>query len=277
MDNTFQSKENAWSTRSGHNPLMNCQMRLFSIHLEDEPDTQLRIETAIFTMGNAPPYVALSYVWGQDLDHKTINLDGVNFYVRPNLFTFLKALREFTSCQDQDQDHNYPWFWCDAICINQADVRERNAQVSTMNMIYSTAAETIIWFQGLEAEVLGPLATSWGLEEHDCHKHMEMLRPLITTLLPEFQFLLLPSSVPKVKRRRRRYKGARLCRILDILDILHRLTNHSYFTRIWIVQELHLSRMRLVLSDGHVFQYNVIFDRLTKLLQDLETVIATHG
>lgn len=36
-------------------------------------------------------------------------------------------------------------FWIDALCINQADAEEREAQVQLMRRIFSSATRTVIW------------------------------------------------------------------------------------------------------------------------------------
>lgn len=36
-------------------------------------------------------------------------------------------------------------FWIDALCINQADLAERNAQVAAMGRIYAFGRQTIVW------------------------------------------------------------------------------------------------------------------------------------
>ncbi|CAG7556529.1 unnamed protein product [Fusarium equiseti] len=41
------------------------------------------------------------------------------------------------------------WFWIDAICINQEDIPERNAQVLRMKDIYENAKRIICWLGAL--------------------------------------------------------------------------------------------------------------------------------
>jgi hypothetical protein len=50
--------------------------------------------------------------------------------VQPDLLAALKALRH-------PQEDRY--LWIDAICINQADIGERNHQVEMMSTIYGQA------------------------------------------------------------------------------------------------------------------------------------------
>ncbi|KIM94077.1 hypothetical protein OIDMADRAFT_136612, partial [Oidiodendron maius Zn] len=81
-------------------------------------------------------YVALSYVWGGSGAPATIELEGRSFTVTPNLYSALKNLRH----RSQNR-----YLWVDAICINQADMEERNHQVSQMCFIYEQAAAVLMW------------------------------------------------------------------------------------------------------------------------------------
>lgn len=67
-------------------------------------------------------YNALYYQWGTEDATEYILLDGCRFPVRPNLWSALWHIR----CEDQTLV-----LWCDAICIDQENLGERNHQVST--------------------------------------------------------------------------------------------------------------------------------------------------
>ncbi|KAH6664292.1 heterokaryon incompatibility protein-domain-containing protein, partial [Halenospora varia] len=77
-----------------------------------------------------PSYVALSYVWGDPSIKVLITCIGRQLTVRANLASALRRLREAS---------NWGIFWVDALCINQADVAERNTQVRIMRDIYGQA------------------------------------------------------------------------------------------------------------------------------------------
>lgn len=74
--------------------------------------------------------------------------------VRSNLHAFLKEAQErfkketfapeLRSDIEQNGDSSV-WFWIDAICINQEDIPERNAQVLRMKDIYEKAERIICW------------------------------------------------------------------------------------------------------------------------------------
>ncbi|KAH7360955.1 heterokaryon incompatibility protein-domain-containing protein, partial [Rhexocercosporidium sp. MPI-PUGE-AT-0058] len=84
-------------------------------------------------------YTALSYTWGPPLPSAAILVDGHKFQVRLNLYTFLLA-----SAQTMDET-KLRLYWIDQLCIDQNDNNERATQVSIMDRIYSGASRTIIW------------------------------------------------------------------------------------------------------------------------------------
>jgi hypothetical protein len=94
----------------------------------------------------APTYVALSYEWGPAKADLTVNVDGREFRVRQNLFNIL------TEYARRISEKSY--LFVDAICIDQSNLAERNAQVSVMGDIFASAIEVSAWlsdpFPGLK-------------------------------------------------------------------------------------------------------------------------------
>ncbi len=103
-----------------------------------------------------PKYAALSYTW--EASHPDmaplnprlfrdtfsvmqIDLNGQPFFIRDNLWLALQHLRSM---------NEIVYLWVDAICINQNDIQERNAQVTLMADIYRRAFRVFAWV-GLEA------------------------------------------------------------------------------------------------------------------------------
>lgn len=79
-------------------------------------------------------YNALSYTRGKTSKNETISIGGkACFTVTANLYAALKRLRQ----------HTVKTVWIDAICVNQADIAERSAQVKLMRAIYTSA--TCVW------------------------------------------------------------------------------------------------------------------------------------
>lgn len=81
-------------------------------------------------------YNALSYVWGTPRDTKMIYINEAPAMVRSNLYS---ALLEIS------HDNIQSFLWIDAICIDQENIKERNAQVALMRDIFANATQVIIW------------------------------------------------------------------------------------------------------------------------------------
>ena len=85
-------------------------------------------------------FEALSYVWGSPVDKVPVSCDGQQLLITPNCESALRHLR----LADQERV-----LWVDAVCIDQgrnaASVKERNAQVTLMGVIYQKAARTLCW------------------------------------------------------------------------------------------------------------------------------------
>ncbi|RDL42302.1 uncharacterized protein BP5553_02281 [Venustampulla echinocandica] len=110
---------------------------------DDEDDTHdpISCELVPRTFASKPVYECLSYTWGSEEADKRITVNGQEFLVRKNLFFALRQLRQKTPRA----------LWIDAICINQNDIPERNAQVSMMEFVYKRATRVLVWL-GLAAE-----------------------------------------------------------------------------------------------------------------------------
>jgi hypothetical protein len=93
------------------------------------------LDTALPLAGRSQ-YTALSYMWGKTVANRKIELNGTRFPVRKNLWDFLKQART---------NGFRGYLWIDALCIDQAQVGERNHQVGLMGKIYSHARDVIVW------------------------------------------------------------------------------------------------------------------------------------
>ena len=97
-------------------------------------------------LAQAPPYIALSYTWGRAPYRKgcspsatySIRLEGHEFPVLENLHDALTHLGW------RAMEENF-FLWVDAICINQNDVQERNAQILHMRYLYEHAFTVYGW------------------------------------------------------------------------------------------------------------------------------------
>ena len=87
----------------------------------------IQCELHCFPLASTPSYTALSYRWGAAWPTNVIIINGRRFVIRENLWHFLHQ-----KCIENSRDY----YWIDAICIDQCNIKERNHQVSLMRDIY---------------------------------------------------------------------------------------------------------------------------------------------
>ena len=89
-----------------------------------------------------PPYFALSYEWGDNETQVESLINGRCSTVSQNLWLFLSVLKSRQTHIEFPADIR---LWIDAICMNQNDVTERNAQVWIMGSIYQQVGSVLAW------------------------------------------------------------------------------------------------------------------------------------
>jgi hypothetical protein len=88
-----------------------------------------------FTWGD---YICLSYTWGDRAEKKaTIFLDGGSTAVSKHLEVALRDLQESPECQLGIK------VWVDALCINQADIVDRNSRLTYDKHLWRTSMANI--------------------------------------------------------------------------------------------------------------------------------------
>ncbi|KAK5698661.1 hypothetical protein LTR97_006308 [Elasticomyces elasticus] len=92
-------------------------------------------------------YYALSYCWGSSYADKEILVDGCVFMVTPTLLAALKAVWRYM----KHDGRSVNGIWIDAICIAQAQSKEKSVQVHRMHQVYRNASEVLVWL-GDEAD-----------------------------------------------------------------------------------------------------------------------------
>lgn len=106
-----------------------------STDMTDDDADEICCELEHRTLASKPSYEALSYTWGEKPASNTLRINGQPFFIRENLYNALRNFRLPTQRA----------LWVDAICINQADIQERNYQVSLMSYIYARAQQVLVW------------------------------------------------------------------------------------------------------------------------------------
>lgn len=190
-----------------YSPLLTSsrQFRLLILEPCINPGEVIRCNLIRESLDSDPHYEAVSYTWGEPVNEAEIIVNFVALPVRKNLW---EALRHLRATERRT-------LWIDAVCINQQNVPERNAQVKMMRQIYERAQKVVIWL-GIQSDE-SSLA---------------------------FNFMKFISS----DRRKRSMNSEKLdgttkyVGLQEELEAVRKLCQRPYWQRLWIVQEVVVSQ-----------------------------------
>ncbi|PYH67918.1 HET domain-containing protein [Aspergillus vadensis CBS 113365] len=172
-------------------------IRLFKFE-STAPEEPLRLSLKTCKFAEKPDHNSLSYEWGTTAADQPILVNDRLFFIRENLYNFLKVLA--------GSAYRDTYFFADAICINQNNISERNTQVQRMGDLFADAENVLVW--------LGPATAESDLIFDVC----------IDLTVNK---TIAPTKLGKNKAQ------------IDALDTIYQ---RSYWTRLWIIQELFLAR-----------------------------------
>lgn len=196
-------------------PLGDGEIRL--IRIFPVRRTIIRCDIVHASLENPPPYVAISYAWGDPGETKKIEVAGSPVPVSVSLHGALQALRK--------RDVSV-MVWVDALSINQQNKEERVQQVQFMRSIYSKADSVAIW--------LGP-------EEDDSTKAVNFMGRIAKSAKH-------PEEVTRILSSRHTIK--------DLVAVVA-LFERSYWRRLWVVQEVFNARKILVYCGNTIATWEV--------------------
>src|SRR5665213_392572 len=124
--------------------------------------------------------------------------------------------------------------WIDAICINQNDNEEKSKQITRMRDIYILSFRVVVWL---------------GEEAHGSGKAMKILRNLGSHYESSTGCALLQ---PGSTESRDELVASLRMPVLEDMEwqALFDLYSRSWFSRIWIMQEVALANHRAVVQCG---------------------------
>lgn len=169
----------------------------------------------MYTKLGAMDYEAWSYERKNESDDSpTIGVNDKDVIVRKNLHDVLVQIR-----LSEAERH----IWIGALSINQSDIKERNAQIEIMGQIYSGVSVAIV--------LLGNAAEN---SDTTCRVLKEMAAQTVLETADKMTYQEFPNHIELVK-------------VFDSLNhedrkALVALFQRSYWSRIWILQKLHLAK-----------------------------------
>ncbi|KAM5356641.1 hypothetical protein ACJ41O_003287 [Fusarium nematophilum] len=215
------------------------------LHLASvEPEVTFHLEKV--SLDSNPTYNALSYTWGEPVFSRRLFIGDAFLDVTPSLHDCLQHLGGYVGKR----------IWIDALCINQVDDEEKSHQVQGMSRVYRQAAQVLIWLgtsaDGSDEAMRGIAA--YGKEASDAG---------ILNLKLE-HFSAWPDVGEDEELVRTRDKLLELMkkaadaegddsRVDDRLPrvAFANLTRRSYFTRVWVRQEITLAQNAAVICGRH--------------------------
>lgn len=149
-----------------------------------------------------------------------------------NLYDALLAIRRIPSTGSYEKiggADRTKYIWIDAICINQEDIEERNAQVKIMDQIYSRTSMTIIWL---------------GRDDEFTREAGAIIQRLAKLSLTQASLMGQISG----SLESRDYEALGMPKITDRQWLaVYAFLNRNWFKRLWIIQEVALARRAAVL------------------------------
>lgn len=183
------------------------EFRLLQIEPAESLTTQIKARLFKASLDIPPVYEAVSYRWEGMKNAHSIIVNGTQFSVMDNVFSFLLELR-------RQAFPTSPTVWIDSVCINQNCTDDRNQQVQLMGRIYSKARVVRIWL---------------GIESDDANKAFELVHrcgPADTPLKQVVAWNVINDEV-----------GAKA-----LINLLRR----DYWNRMWVFQEIVLAKDAVV-------------------------------
>lgn len=194
---------NADDSRPGHR-----QIRVLDL-LPGADDDSISCTIRLISLDSDETYEALSYVWGDRVGEKEIDIAGHCVSVTANLYAALRRLRH--------AQHNTRTIWIDQLSVNQQDNLERSIQVALMRDIYRRCSSCVIW--------LGEMDQDQDFSIHDAREVFRFIE--YAADLKETE----PGHLPLIFRPTMR--GDRTRKAFEAFSMY----GNPWWSRVWTIQE----------------------------------------
>ncbi|KAK4449010.1 heterokaryon incompatibility protein-domain-containing protein [Podospora aff. communis PSN243] len=230
-----------------------------------DPASKVPVLTKPLNAPETPDFEALSYTWGSPRSRKAVFIQDpsspggklTKLLVTKNLSIALQNLRLPSKIRT---------LWVDAICINQSNIPERNAQVQRMPRIYRLAHRVVIW--------IGPGS-----------RQSKVAISTLSHLAAQVEVTRQGHTIgdPDATEKEWYHNNHDLPYPDHVWRAIHRLFQRVWFTRVWVVQEVNLAGTKAIVQCGSDTIPWVMFRQAVLCLstkynipsQDLRSEIAT--
>ena len=230
------------------------QVRVLSISVEPVTDFLVCNFDVRDLASSQGAYRAISYCWGDHKPaHRVLCSNGQSLLVTESAAEILNFVVPRNPMD---------FFWIDQLCINQADLVEKSAQVSVMGQIYSFTKQVIAWMGRGDRSSESAITFVKMLFGEMENMERKGLQPTLAPLMS------LPARVHNVPAQTKgSYKWSALSHLL----------RNPWFERIWVMQEVIMACAKtshIAFVENHILlsfeKCSIDFDLLAKVLKVLE-------
>jgi len=209
----------------------------------DADDLALSFSLAPVRLNECPPFVALSYVWGDpSVGSEIITVNGHPKRIGANLaaaFRFFRKTHQPSALGAEASPELPRHIWVDALCINQEDNSEKYVQVSHMESIYKSASIVLAHpgngsaqpYQGYDT--IRTLGKAWHRFTTECNR------------APTGDEYNIPRTGPVLfdePKAREALEELASNLTNSVWSSVKAFLHPPYWSRVWIVQEIVLGR-----------------------------------
>ncbi|OAL46680.1 HET-domain-containing protein [Pyrenochaeta sp. DS3sAY3a] len=214
-----------------YQPALSGQIRLVELK-RTHPLARLELRIRTCVLDESPSYEAISYTWGDPNAKHSVTVDSSSISVTRNALDVLHFMAPMYGSR---------LIWIDSVCIDQRDNVDKNQQVALMAKIYRRASRTIAWLGDTD-------------DAEHAILHLNRLRQALAVGGREAQ-----EDLDLLKQRALGLDDSQHWRALS------GLLTHPYWTRVWIVQEIAVSRNIQVLYGTHRIQMTAITEAVERM------------
>ena len=219
-----------------YHPLEAGQIRVLTIvAINRTIHCRLELSSLSQTSTNWHPYNALSYVWGSEPFSETILCNGKPLNITPSLSGTLRQLFAY----EDESSEQHP-IWIDAICLNQLDSAEMEAQVPLMREIFSKASVVLVYLGRAQGDSDLAMASATDLKDR----------------LQAIDGVLVYAMLPGLGIEDHRH---------PVWYAIECLFDRPWFSRVWTLQEAVLAKKIMVGCGSKWLPWEALVDLIVEL------------
>lgn len=194
---------------------------------------------------NTTPYEPLSYCWGEQTRQVSILVDDAPFDIGVNLYAALKRLRLESQVRT---------LWADAICINQHEElsEEKSSQILLMKCIFQGGQRTLVWLGEHDGKTALAFQIIQFLSEYVEENPSASVKEECWQELR--RIMLGKSPIPSHPFGQIWARWQRIKAVSALTSIFER----SWFRRVWVIQELAVSKHVLLVCGIHTVEWDTV-------------------